>query len=213
MALKLPPLLAIVDAGVATRFGWTLTDLAAAFLDGGATLLQLRAKDESSSGFLTAATAIVAMARRAGARVIVNDRADIARLCDADGVHVGQDDLPPSLVRGIVGTQAIVGLSTHTPVQLEAALREPVDYVAIGPVFGTATKETGYHALGLEPVRRAAGRAAPLAKPLVAIGGITLDTASEVLGAGAATVAVITDLVANGDPAARVRAYLARLTV
>jgi len=204
---------AIVDADVSRRFGWTVTHLAAAFLDGGATLLQLRAKQASSGEFLEAASAIVSMAHQAGALVVVNDRADIARLSDADGIHVGQEDPAPSLVRGIVGTQAIVGLSTHTPSQLEAALSEPVDYVAIGPVFGTATKETGYDRLGLEPVRHAAERAASRAKPLVAIGGITLETAPGVLRAGAAAVAVITDLVANGDPAARVRAYLARLTV
>jgi thiamine-phosphate pyrophosphorylase len=205
--------MAIVDADVARRFGWTATDLAAAFLDGGATLLQLRAKQASSGEFLEAASAIVSIAHQAGALVVVNDRADIARLSDADGIHVGQEDLAPSLVRGIVGTQAIVGLSTHTPAQLDAALSEPVDYVAIGPVFGTSTKETGYDRLGLKPVRHAAERAASRAKPLVAIGGITLDTAPGVLRAGAAAVAVITDLVASGDPAARVRAYLARLTV
>jgi thiamine-phosphate pyrophosphorylase len=216
MALKLPPLLAIVDAGVARRFGWTAISLAAAFLEGGATLLQLRAKDASSGEFLDTASAIVSMAHQAGALVVVNDRADIARLSGADGVHVGQEDLSPSQVRRIVGRSAIVGLSTHTPEQLDAAITAPVDpadYIAIGPVFGTATKETGYDRLGLEPVRRAAGRAASRAKPLVAIGGITLENASGVLDAGATTVAVITDLVASGDPAARVRAYLARLTV
>lgn len=213
MTLSLPPLLAIVDADVARRFGWTARDLAAAFLDGGATLLQLRAKEASSGEFLDTASAIVSMAHQAGALVVVNDRADIARLSDADGVHVGQDDLSPSQVRGILGTTAIVGLSTHTPEQLDTAITAPVDYIAIGPVFGSATKETGYDRLGLEPIRRAAERTAPRAKPLVAIGGITLENAPGVLGAGATTVAVITDLVASGDPAARVRAYLARLTV
>ena len=91
------------------------------------------------------------LAHRANAIVIVNDRADIARLSGADGVHVGQDDLPPAPVRRVVGADAIVGLSTHTPEQVDAAVREPVTYIAIGPVFSTDTKATGYGTLGLEP--------------------------------------------------------------
>ena len=205
--------MAIVDADVAARLGWTMTDLAAAYLSGGATLLQLRAKKASSGWLLEITTTIVALAHQANATVIVNDRADIARLSGADGVHVGQEDLTPSQARRVVGVDAIVGLSTHTPAQLDAALREAVDYVAIGPIFGTATKATGYGSLGLEPVRRAAERASACERPLVAIGGITLETAPDVLRAGASAVAVITDLVAGGDPAARVRAYLERLTV
>jgi thiamine-phosphate pyrophosphorylase len=205
--------MAIVDADVAARAGWTMPDLAAAYVSGGATLLQVRAKNAASGWLLHIASTIVALAHRAHARVIVNDRSDIARLSGADGVHVGQDDLSPASVRRVVGPEAIVGLSTHTPEQLTAAVSEPVTYVAIGPVFGTATKATGYDALGLDPVRRAAGRARERDVPLVAIGGITLETAAEVIRAGATTVAVINDLVAGDDPAARVRAYLARLTV
>ena len=215
--------MAIIDADVAARAGWTITDLATAYLSGGATLLQLRAKTASSAWLLDIATAIVALAHQANAIVIVNDRADIARLSGADGVHVGQDDLAPAAVRQIVDGGAgpgdpgdhvaIVGLSTHTPEQLEAALRLPVSYIAIGPVFSTETKVTGHASLGLESVRRAAARTSERGVPLVAIGGVTLDTAPEVIRAGAATVAVISDLVAGGDPAARVRAYLACLTV
>ncbi len=209
----LSPLMAIVDADVAARLGWTMTDLAAAYVSGGASLLQLRAKKAPSGWLLGIATTIVALAHRANATVIVNDRADIARLSGADGVHVGQEDLAPAAVRQIVGAEAIVGLSTHAAEQLEAAVHEPVTYVAIGPVFGTDTKMTGYGSLGLEAVRRAAARAGEWGVPLVAIGGVTLETAPEVIRAGASTVAIISDLVATGDPAARVRAYLARLTV
>ena len=224
--------MAIVDAEAAARAGWTVTDLAAAYLSGGATLLQLRAKAASSAWLLDAATAIVTQAHQANAIVIVNDRADIARLSGADGVHVGQDDLAPASVRQIVDAGAdpaapgasggpggfgapgaIVGLSTHTAEQLEAALHLPVSYIAMGPVFGTVTKVTGHPSLGLEAVRRAAARTSERGVPLVAIGGVTLDTAPEVIRAGATTVAVISDLVAGGDPAARVRAYLACLTV
>jgi thiamine-phosphate pyrophosphorylase len=206
--------MAIVDADVAQRIGWSVAALASAFLAGGATLLQLRAKNQASGFFLDAAAEIVALAHQANALVLVNDRADIARLSGADGVHVGQEDLAPVQVRVVTGPDAIVGLSTHTAAQLDAALGQPVDYVAIGPVFGTRTKATGYDSLGLEPVRRAAAVASAHGRPLVAIGGITLDNAPDVLRAGAASVAIITDLVTGGgDPASRVRAYLARLTV
>jgi thiamine-phosphate pyrophosphorylase len=205
--------MAIVDADVAARLGWTMTDLAAAYLRGGATLLQLRAKNAPGGRLLEIASPIVALAHQANARVIINDRADIARMSGADGVHVGQEDLPPVSVRRVLGAEAIVGLSTHTPEQVDLAVREPVTYIAIGPVFGTDTKATGYHTLGLEPVRRAAGRARERELPLVAIGGVTLETAPDLIRAGATTVAVISDLLAGGDPAARVRAYLARLTV
>jgi thiamine-phosphate pyrophosphorylase len=149
------------------------------------------------------------MAAAYGARIIINDRADIASMSGASGVHVGQDDLSPTDVRAVVGTHADVGLSTHTERQLAAALEEPVTYVAIGPVFGTATKDTGYDAVGLRLVERAATIVAGRV-PLVAIGGITLDRAASVLDAGATSVAVITDLLVGGDPASRVRAFLDR---
>ena len=205
--------MAIVDATVAGGAGWTMTDLAARFLDGGARLLQVRMKDTPSGLFLDVASAIVLEAHRAGAQVIINDRADIARLSGADGVHVGQEDLAPAAARSIVGPDATVGLSTHTAGQLDVALREPVDYVAIGPVFGTATKDTGYESVGLDRVRAVADRTRRRGMPLVAIGGITLDTAADVIRAGATSVAVISDLVADADPAARVRTYLERLTL
>jgi thiamine-phosphate pyrophosphorylase len=205
-----PPLTAILDAGTASRAGWRLVDLAGAYLKGGARLLQVRAKGVSGASFLEAASAIVALAHREGALVIVNDRAEIARLSGADGVHVGQDDLAPGMVRAIVGDDAIVGLSTHTPEQL-AAVPAGLSYVAIGPVFATATKPTGLDALGLGPVRAAAAATRARGLPLVAIGGITLDRAADVIGAGAASVAVISDLLSTGDPEARVRAYLLRL--
>jgi thiamine-phosphate pyrophosphorylase len=160
---------------------------------------------------LAAAAAIAALARGCGARLVINDRADIARLAAADGVHVGQEDLPPAAVRAIVGEQAIVGLSTHTVEQLERAATEPVSYLAIGPVFGTTTKRTGYEAVGLELVREASRRAAARGLPLVAIGGITLDRAASVVEAGAASVAVIGDLLSTGDPEKRTQEFLARL--
>lgn len=206
----LPRLYAVCDAEVCARAGWSLVDFAAACIDGGATLLQIRAKHVSSRTLLADADALVA--RAAGVTVIINDRADIARLSGAAGVHVGQDNLSPAAVRSIVGPSAVVGLSTHTPEQLADAVAAPVDYVAIGPVFDTTTKATGYDAVGLALVRRAAAAAASRQLPLVAIGGITLERAPTVIDAGAASVAVITDLLATDDPSARVRAYLDRLS-
>src|SRR4051812_30781874 len=142
--INLPRLCAICDADASARAGWALVDAARAFLNGGARFLQVRAKSGSSGWLLDASIAIVALAREAGATVIVTDRADVARLAAADGVHLGQEDLSPAAARAIVGRGAAIGLSTHTPAQLEAALAQPIDYVAIGPIFATSTKSTGY---------------------------------------------------------------------
>jgi thiamine-phosphate pyrophosphorylase len=206
-----PPLYAILDADAAAAAGWTLLDLAGACLSGGARLFQIRAKNAASGWLLDTAAAIVERARHADAVVIVNDRADVARLAAADGVHVGQDDLSPAGARRILGDTAVVGLSTHTPDQVDAALAQPISYLAVGPVFGTSTKATGYSAVGLSLVREAAARARLAGVPVVAIGGITLNTAAGVLDAGAAAVAVIGDLIGAGDPEAQVREYVRRL--
>ena len=202
----------IVDAECAAEAGWTPVDLADAYLRGGARFLQLRAKTMSTAAMLDAASAIVSRAHRAGAILIVNDRADVAHLADADGVHLGQDDLSARDARRVVGDRAIVGVSTHTIAQLERALDEPISYVAIGPVFATATKDAGYRALGLDLVRAAAERAGRREIPLVAIGGITIETARAVVDAGAAAIAVIADLLVGGDPEARMRAFSERLS-
>jgi thiamine-phosphate pyrophosphorylase len=143
------------------------------------------------------------------AAVLVNDRADVALLSGAAGVHVGQDDLAPDAARAQLGTVAIIGYSTHDMAQVEAARLLPLTYIAVGPVFGTATKATGYAAVGLDLVSGAVRISRGV--PIVAIGGITLDTAAPVLRAGATSVAVISDLLAGGNPARRVAAYLQRL--
>ncbi len=192
--------------------GWPPINLARAFLNGGARFLQLRAKAMPGAELLATSSAIVQLAHRHHAIVIVNDRADIARLAGADGVHVGQEDLAPCAVRAIVGDAFMVGVSTHTMEQVDAAVGEPVSYVAIGPVFETRTKATGLEAVGLETVREAARRAGARGLPLVAIGGITLGNAVSVIEAGAASVAVISDLFSTRDPEARVRDYLKALS-
>jgi len=203
---------AILDDDAATRAGWRLLDVAREFLAGGATFIQLRAKERSSAWLLETAEQLVELATTAGARLIVNDRADVARLAGAAGVHVGQDDLAPSQVRQLLGSDRIVGLSTHSIAQLDAAILQPIDYVAIGPVFGTGSKHTGYDAVGLTLVEAAAARARPRGVHVVAIGGITLDRAADVLHAGATSVAIISDLLSTGDPRTRVRQYLDKLS-
>jgi thiamine-phosphate pyrophosphorylase len=211
-----PPLYAICDADVCERAGWTVLDLASAFLQGGARLLQIRAKHQSSRWLLETTVGALRRAEPAGGLVVVNDRADVARLAGAGGVHVGQDDLDPQAVRTIVGPAAVIGLSTHTAAQIDAALSPPVNslnYLAMGPVFNTTTKPTSHDAVGLDRVREAAAKAVARGLPLVAIGGITLERAAAVLEAGAQSVAVITDLLSTGDPEARVRAYLDRLSL
>ena len=208
----LPPLHAILDVDAARAAGWTVPDLARACLSGGAGCLQVRAKHLAGGPLLELCDEVVGLARQAGAVVIVNDRADLARLSGAAGVHVGQDDLAAAAARAIVGAAAIVGVSTHTPGQALEAFGQPVDYVAVGPVFGTSSKDTGYAAVGLQLVRRVAALARDAAgprpvRPVVAIGGVTLDRARSVLDAGASAVAVISDLLI-GDPETRVREYM-----
>ena len=201
----LSPLNPIVDVDVAARAGWAPLDLLRAYLDGGATFIQIRAKHFASGELLDLCDAAVAMAQPYGGWIVVNDRVDVARMAGAAGVHVGQDDVPPRQAREILGTAAIVGVSTHSVPQADTALSEPITYVAVGPVFGTRTKDTGYEAVGVDLVSAVARRAGAL--PVVAIGGITLDTAVSVLAAGASSVAIIGDLLASGDPAARAADY------
>jgi thiamine-phosphate pyrophosphorylase len=201
----------ICDADICERAGWALADFASACLDGGARLLQVRAKHAPARWLLDTTLAIVKRGAPSGAMVVVNDRADLARLAAAGGVHVGQEDLTPASVRLIVGPDAMVGLSTHTADQYEAASSEPVSYIAVGPVFGTTTKATGYDPVGLGHVRRAAARTAARSIPVVALGGISLERARSVIEAGARSVAVISDLLVTGDPAKRVQQFLREL--
>ena len=209
MSLILPRLYAIVDATMAARYGWQPLELARAYLAGGARLMQVRSEHAGSARLLEWCDAVVEAGHASGATVIVNDRAEIAVLAAADGVHVGQDDVPARAARRLVGEEAIVGLSTHTPEQVDAALLEPVSYIAVGPAFVTGTKATGWAEVGLELVRHAARRAE--GRPIVAIGGITLEEAPAVIDAGASAVAVIADLLVGGSPEHRVRAYVAAL--
>jgi thiamine-phosphate pyrophosphorylase len=168
----------------------------AALVAGGARIVQLRAKGLSDGRLLELAAEALAVTRGAGALLVVNDRPDVARILGADGVHLGQEDLAPHDVRALLAPGSIVGLSTHSLEQLARAEAEPVDYVAIGPVFPTRTKSHPDPVVGLEMVRRARERTR---RPLVAIGGITSENARSVVEAGADGVAVISALLLAAD--------------
>jgi thiamine-phosphate pyrophosphorylase len=204
-----PRLYAILDVDAARARGIEPIDLAVAWLDAGVTLVQLRAKALPLGPFVGLAAALGDLIGPRRATLIVNDRADVAALAGAHGVHVGQEDLTPAEARRLVGEDAIVGLSTHTPAQVAQALGERVDYLAIGPVFRTGTKASAWPEVGLDGVRAAAATVGRRL-PLVAIGGITLETAPDVVAAGAASVAVVSDLLV-GEPAARAIRWLAAL--
>ncbi len=200
----LPRLYAIVDAGIfasAADVTQELVRFTRELLAGGATLLQYRNKKGSAREILSQARELRRVCTKA--RLIMNDRADLCLAAGCDGVHVGQEDLSPEGARAVVGDRLWVGVSTHSPEQLREAGRGPADYVAIGPVFTTATKEHPDPVVGLEGVR--AARAATR-KPLVAIGGITRANCRSVLEAGADSVAVISDLV--GTPGKSVEEFL-----
>jgi thiamine-phosphate pyrophosphorylase len=201
----LPRLYAIVDP---LDTGRSPAALAEALLAGGARCLQLRWKPAAARDLLEMARAIRPLARAAGALFVVNDRPDIAILAAADGVHLGQDDLPVAAARRILGPGRIVGVSTHDPDQARAAAAAGADYVAVGPVYATSSKVGALAPRGLDLVRAAR---AVVPCPLVAIGGIDAATAAEVVAAGADAVAMIAALVRAPDPAAAVREVLARL--
>jgi thiamine-phosphate diphosphorylase len=171
-------------------------------LAGGARLLQLRWKSAGSGALVRAARDLGRRARERGALFVVNDRADVALAADADGVHLGQDDLPAADARRLLGPDRVIGLSTHTVEQAIAADAAEVDYLGFGPIFATETKATGYDPRGLETLTsvRAAVR-----RPIVAIGGIRLESAPSVLRAGADAVAMISELARAADPTTAVR--------
>ena len=202
-------LYAIVDAAVAGRAGWDPVGLSRVYIEAGVRLLQLRAPEVDAKTVLGWCHEVMSIAAPVDARVILNDRCDLAMLAGTDGVHVGQDDLPVPEARRLLGEHAVIGVSTHDDTQVRDAMRQSASYLATGPVFDTRTKDTGYAATGLEAVRRTVFVAGN--RPVVAIGGITLATAPAVLEAGAAAVAVISDLLVTDDPSARVRESLAEL--
>jgi thiamine-phosphate pyrophosphorylase len=200
---------AILDHEAARKAGREPAALASSWLAGGVRFIQVRAKDLPSDEFLELCDTVVRLARPYGAAVIVNDRVDLALMAKATGVHIGQHDLPVTAARELLGPSAIIGHSTHTIDQIDQAVTLPVSYIAVGPVFTTASKDTGYAPVGLELVREAVLRS--VGRPVIGIGGITMENAPKVIAAGASGVAVIGDLLRGSDPAERAARFLSVL--
>jgi thiamine-phosphate pyrophosphorylase len=197
-----PALYAILDPDVSPI---PLPQLAETLAAAGVGLMQLRDKRSSPARIHAQAKELAAILTPRGVRFILNDRPDIASICGADGVHVGQEDLPVEDARRICSAPKWVGVSTHNLQQLRDADRTSADYIAVGPIFPTGTKENPDPVVGIDFLRAARE---VTRKPLVAIGGITLESAAEVFRAGADSVAIIRDLLAAPDPGARAREYL-----
>ena len=193
-SIVLPRLYAIIDP--AQSSGRNCAEVAEALLAAGVRLIQLRDKQASSGELYVTAQRVGEAMRRARATFIVNDRADVALAIDADGVHLGQDDLPVEAARALLGSDKLIGYSTHVLEQVREGDRSSADYIAFGPIFSTASKQNPDAVVGLEGLREA--RKATR-KPLVAIGGIALENVRAVIEAGADSVAVIRGLVGAPD--------------
>ena len=194
--MKLPAFYPIIDMLLLDKAGIAPEKMAEALAKAGVEMAQFRHKNPFTREVFAQAQRVGRILQDAGVTYVINDRADVAKMLGADGVHVGQDDLFPDRVRSIVGSSAIIGFSTHNEGQLSAGDQEPVNYLAIGPVFGTSSKENPDPTLG---PRELAALRRLTSKPLVAIGGISRANARRVLEAGADSVAVISDLIAPAD--------------
>ena len=204
MRFEIPKIYPITDRALT---GLSHAEQVRRLADGGATLIQIRDKNATGADFYAAAKEAVAIARIAGARIIINDRVDIAMAVKADGVHLGQEDLPPTEARRILGDDAIIGFSTHDLKQLKAAARMPVDYIAFGPVFATSSKTEPDAIVGTERLSEA--RKAIPDSVLVAIGGINDANIGEVFDAGADSAAIISFILNDpSDITHRVRRLL-----
>lgn len=198
------PLYAVLDPSQAK--GRPLTSVLEALLQGNTRLLQLRAKEMAAKELFSLAKEARQMTRSAGCRFIVNDRVDIALAAEADGVHLGQEDLPLEVARKLMGREKIIGISTHDLAQAREAERGGADYIGFGPIFGSATKDTGYSPRGLAMLREVRQT---VKIPIVAIGGITENNVTQVWEAGAAAAAIISDLMGADDVAGKVKRILA----
>ena len=192
--LELPKIYPLTDRRLS---GLSHAEQVRRLIDGGAKLIQLREKHLSPKEFYREAVDAIEIAHSAGVKIIVNDRVDIALVTKADGVHLGQEDLPPEQARKVLGRKATIGFSTHNIEQAIQASRQPVDYIAAGPVFATLTKDKPDPTIGLGELR--AIRESIRDIPIVAIGGITTENAGPALDAGADSVAVIRYLIADPE--------------
>lgn len=204
MQLVLPRLYVILDASVVYPGHRGEIDAARMLVESGVRLVQYRNKAAPSREQLRLSSQLAEFFLPRGTAFFVNDRPDIAVLSGADGVHVGQDDLSVEETRRIAGPEIRIGVSTHTLDQVGRAAETSADYIAVGPVFETRTKASPGPVVGLDLLRRAR---ALTTKPLVAIGGITLERAAEILSAGADSLAVVSDIWAAPDPRERIRQY------
>jgi thiamine-phosphate pyrophosphorylase len=202
MPFQLPPLYAILDPEQTKGRAPNL--VLRQLLEGGAKILQLRVKSLLPRDFLNLAQRVREQTRAAGCQLIVNDRVDIAIACDADGVHLGQEDLPLAAGKKLMANK-LVGISTHNIAQAKEAERNGADYIGFGPMFGTTTKNTGLSARGIDLLKQI--RAA-VKIPIVAIGGITEQNVSQVWHAGADSAAIISDILGADDIAAKVKRIL-----
>ena len=201
--LQPPPLYAILDPEQ-TKGRATETALRE-LLEGGIKLIQLRAKAMTPVDFFQLACTTRILTRSYACKLIINDRVDIALACEADGVHLGQEDLPLYAARKLMGDR-IIGISTHSTEQAKEAEKGGADYIGFGPMFGTTTKATGYSARGLTMLRQVRDA---VRVPIVAIGGVTETNAGEVWRAGADSAAIISDLLGADDIADKVKKILA----
>lgn len=201
MPLALPRFYAIIDRSI--RPDLPLAEIARVLTGAGVRLIQLRAKQATSQALLADTRELLSLLP-ATASLIVNDRADVAALAGAAGVHVGQNDLPPTEARAVIGPDKVIGFSTHSLDQLSIADAKPADYLAFGPVFPTGTKPHHEPVVGLDGLRAARRRTR---QPLVAIGGITPENAAEVIAAGADSVAVISAWLGANDLGARLEDF------
>ena len=190
--MQLPRVYPITDPTIS---GLSHCEQVKQLIAGGAALIQLRDKRASSRVFYSEAQAAIRIARSAGVKLIINDRVDIALALRADGVHLGQDDMPVDAARRVLGDQAVIGFSTHNLEQIREALRLPIDYLAFGPIFPTTSKPNPDPVAGLDQLKRACEMVLPM--PVVAIGGINGSNAADVLNAGASSVAVISAVLAD----------------
>jgi thiamine-phosphate pyrophosphorylase len=194
MRFVLPKIYPLTDRRIS---GLSLGGQVSRLIKGGAEFIQLREKHLSPRDFLAEAEEALEIAREKRVKILINDRVDLALCLKADGVHLGQDDLPPEGARKILGDAAIIGFSTHNVAQAIEGVKMPIDYIAVGPVFGTKTKENPDPIIGLDGVR--AVRDAIGDFPLVAIGGINFENAREVFAAGANSAALVGDLLKNRE--------------
>lgn len=190
MRFRLPPIYPITDKRLSGKSSHL--QIVRELIRGGATVIQIRDKDTPAGELLADMQRCVEYAARFGITILVNDRCDLALVSGADGVHLGQDDLPPSAARRVMGRRSILGFSTHTPAQVGASTSLPIQYIGFGPVFSTSTKANPSPVTGLAGLRRACRIST---HPVVAIGGVGLDQVRSVLGAGAASAAVVSALM------------------